>query len=74
MAKRSATSHPADPPPTCNDSGICTYIRRSMAMGYVPSGIASTSERFKIEILGKRYAARVQTASHYDPVGTRMRS
>ena len=57
-----------------SSGGSAHYIRQSMAMGYVPSGIASTRERFKIESLGKRYAARVQTASHYDPEGTRMRS
>ena len=54
--------------------GYAHHVACSMALGYVPTEIAATDERFEIEILGERFPARVQTTPLYDPNGERMRS
>ncbi len=45
----------------------------SMAMGYVPKGIADASGPWEVEILGERLPARLQRARLVDPDGRRMR-
>ena len=50
------------------------HVGQSMAMGYVPTEIATTDERFDVEILGEMFPARVQTTPLYDPNGGRMRN
>ena len=42
-------------------------------MGYVPKEIADEPEGFEIELLGKRYPARLQPAPLFDANFERMR-
>ena len=53
--------------------GYAHHVGQSMALGYVPTAIAATDERFEIEILGEMFPARVETTPLYDPNGGRMR-
>ncbi|MEW6634965.1 MAG: FAD-dependent oxidoreductase [Pseudomonadota bacterium] len=46
----------------------------SVAMGYVPKEIADRPDGFEIEILGKRHAARIQSAPLFDANFERMRA
>ena len=45
----------------------------SVAMGYVPRETAAEAGAWTIELLGKRYRARLQSGPLFDPQGTRMR-
>ncbi len=56
--------------------GYGHYVKASFAQGYVPAALASVlgDDQFQIEILGKRYPARIQAAPLFDPIGARMRS
>ena len=56
-----------------SSGGYAHHVGCSMAMGYVPTALASTDERFEIEILGEMFPARVQTTPLHDPNGGRMR-
>ena len=49
-------------------------IDKSLAAGYVPTGLAREGERFEIDILGERRSAIVRLAPLYDPDGLRMRA
>ena len=49
-------------------------VRRSIALGYIPAALASTTEGFEIELIGARRAARRESAALLDPTGTRMRA
>jgi len=46
----------------------------SVAMGYVPRGMAETVEGWEIEVLGVRRAARLQRSPLFDANGSRMRA
>ncbi|MBI3900045.1 MAG: GcvT family protein [Gammaproteobacteria bacterium] len=52
------------------------HSRCSMALGYVPTELASITDRgaFEIEIIGKRQAATIQVTPIFDASGSRMRS
>ncbi|KUM26042.1 glycine cleavage system protein T [Mesorhizobium loti] len=54
--------------------GYAHHAKKSVAMGYVPKEIADEPDGFEIEILGKRHAARVQTAPLFDANFERMRA
>ncbi|TIV70336.1 MAG: FAD-dependent oxidoreductase [Mesorhizobium sp.] len=54
--------------------GYAHHSKKSVAMGYVPKEIADKPDGFEIEILGKRHAARVQTAPLFDANFERMRA
>ena len=56
-----------------SSGGYAHHVGQSMAMGYVPTAMAATDERFDVEILGEMFPARVQTTPLYDPNGGRMR-
>ena len=45
----------------------------SVAMGYVPKEIADEPDGFEIELLGKRYPARLQASPLFDANFERMR-
>ena len=45
----------------------------SVAMGYVPRETADQAGAWTIELLGKRYRARLQAGPLFDPQGSRMR-
>ena len=54
--------------------GFAHHFGKSMALGYVPSEYAGDGTGFEVEILGKRYPAKVVAKPVYDPQGSRMRS
>ncbi|HYM28609.1 MAG TPA: FAD-dependent oxidoreductase, partial [Steroidobacteraceae bacterium] len=45
----------------------------SLALGYVPAGLAAQTDGFEIEIIGERRPARRCAQAPYDPEGRRMR-
>lgn len=51
-------------------------VKESLAQGYIPTDLADNTEAdfFEIEILGKRYPARLITEPLFDPTGALMRS
>jgi dimethylglycine dehydrogenase len=53
--------------------GYAHWAEKSVAMGYVPAGLAGEDEGFEIEIVARRYPARPQRAPLFDPEGVRMR-
>jgi dimethylglycine dehydrogenase len=53
--------------------GYAHGSKASVAMGYVPKEIADESTGFEIELLGKRYPARIQPAPLFDANLERMR-
>jgi dimethylglycine dehydrogenase len=56
-------------------SGAYGYsVQRSLAMGYVPAGLAGAKSGFEIEIIGERRKADRLTAPAFDADGARMRS
>jgi dimethylglycine dehydrogenase len=57
---------------TSGSYGHC--IDKSLAAGYVPTGLARDGERFEIDILGERRTAIVRLAPLYDPRGLRLRA
>jgi len=56
--------------------GYGHYVEASLAQGYVPSELADREEAgfFEIEILGRRYPARIIRDPLFDPEAKRMRS
>ncbi len=53
--------------------GFAHYVRKSVAMGYVPSELATPDAAFEVEILGTMRPAKIQASPLYDPNGGRMR-
>ncbi|WP_192258108.1 GcvT family protein [Mesorhizobium caraganae] len=49
-------------------------VKKSLAMGYVPSALAQDGTRLRVELLGEFYEATVTTQPLYDPDGGRMRN
>jgi dimethylglycine dehydrogenase len=49
-------------------------VGRSLALGYIPSELATAADGFSIEILGERRAAQREAQPVIDPRGARMRS
>jgi dimethylglycine dehydrogenase len=49
-------------------------VQRSLALGYLPVGLAGESDGFEIEIIGARRKAHRLLTPAFDPDGTRMRS
>ena len=54
--------------------GYAHTIGCSMAMGYVPVGLAKADTSLEVEINGEMYVARVIDKPLYDPGGEKMRS
>ena len=54
--------------------GYAHYLRRSLALGYIPASLAEESAGFEVEILGERRPAKLALAPPFDPQGRRMRS
>lgn len=54
--------------------GYAHYVDRSMAMGYIPTGLAQADTQLQIEINGEMIDARVVDQALYDPDGKKMRS
>ena len=57
--------------------GYGHHVKRSIALGYVPTAMASPDgpggAGFEIEIIGRRRPARLQPEPLFDPTGSRMR-
>lgn len=53
--------------------GYSHYMDTSVAMGYVPAGLADAPGQFEVEILGVRRAATLVEGCLWDPEGQRMR-
>ena len=54
--------------------GYAHYSKASLALGYVPTHLATTDAgEFEIEIIGRRRPARLQLSPIFDPTGSRMR-
>ncbi len=55
--------------------GYGHWVNMSLAQAYVPSELAQNSDEnlFQVEILGRRYPARVAIEPPFDPTGIRMR-
>jgi dimethylglycine dehydrogenase len=49
-------------------------VGRSLALGYVPTPVASANSGFEIEIIGERRKAERLAAAAFDPNGSRMRA
>jgi len=53
--------------------GYAHYIKKSMAMGYVPINLAKNGSEIEVEINGDFYKANVRLEALYDPSGKKMR-
>jgi dimethylglycine dehydrogenase len=55
--------------------GYGHHVKASIALGYVPAGLAAADrdDGFEIEIIGRRRPARLQREPLFDPQGLRMR-
>ena len=53
--------------------GFAHYVRKSVALGYVPPELAKDGETFEIELLGEMKPAKIVTAPLYDANGGKMR-
>jgi dimethylglycine dehydrogenase len=49
-------------------------VRRSLALGYIPAGLAGADGGFEIEIIGERRKAERLVAPAFDASGSRMRN
>ena len=56
-----------------SSGGYAHYVKKSVALGYVPIKHSKPGTEVQVEILGEIYNAEVQDAPLYDPNGTRMR-
>ena len=53
--------------------GYAHSVKRSMAMGYVPTALAMHGTKLEVELLGEFYPATVTATPLYDPNGGKMR-
>jgi dimethylglycine dehydrogenase len=56
-----------------SSGGYAHHVRKSMALGYVPSKLAVGGQALQVEINGDMFGAEVQAGAVYDPNGGRMR-
>ena len=56
-----------------SSGGYAHHIKKSMAMGYVPTEHANAGNKVEVEILGKMYSAEIQGGPLYDPDGEKIR-
>ena len=54
--------------------GYAHYIKKSIALGYIPTKLAKKDISLKIEINGKFYSGKIIDQPLYDPSGLKMRS
>ena len=57
-----------------SSGGYAHYVKKSMALGYVPMEHAVAGTRVQVEILGQMYQAEIIGAPLYDANGANMRS
>ncbi|QEX18365.1 glycine cleavage system protein T [Hypericibacter terrae] len=53
--------------------GYAHSVKKSMAMGYVPTALAGHGTKLEVELLGEFYPATVTATPLYDPNGGKMR-
>ena len=56
-----------------SSGGYAHYVKKSVALGYVPTEHSKHGTKVQVEILGEMYNAEVQGTPLYDPDGARMR-
>ncbi len=56
-----------------SSGGYAHHVKKSVALGYVPTDLASGGEKVSVEILGEMYDAEIQGAPLYDANGGKMR-
>ena len=56
-----------------SSGGYAHYVKKSVALGYVPIEHSIPGTEVQVEILGEIYNAKVQDDPLYDPDGKRMR-
>ena len=56
-----------------SSGGYAHYVKKSVALGYVPTEHSKPGTKVQVEILGDMYNAEVQDKPLYDPDGARMR-
>ena len=56
-----------------SSGGYAHYVKKSVALGYVPTEHSKPGTKVQVEILGEMYNAEVQDKPLYDPDGIRMR-
>lgn len=56
--------------------GYGHWVQQSLAQAYVPAELSQTADQgmFRVEILGRRFDARIAVEPPFDPNGERMRS
>ncbi|MDJ0685704.1 MAG: FAD-dependent oxidoreductase [Alphaproteobacteria bacterium] len=54
--------------------GYAHHIGKSVALGYVPSALAGSTDSFEIEIMGEMRPASILADPPFDPAGARMRA
>lgn len=54
--------------------GFAHHVRKSVALGYVPTELTKDGEAFEIELLGEMKPATIVAEPLYDAAGERMRS
>ena len=53
--------------------GFAHYVKKSIALGYLPINLSKKDTKLEIEINGHNYSAIVIDKPLYDPSGTKMR-
>ena len=53
--------------------GYAHYCRQSVALGYVPTELATHGREFEVEMLGELHPATLTAQPLYDPAGDKMR-
>ena len=56
-----------------SSGGYAHYVKKSVALGYVPTEHSKPGTKVQVEILGEMYNAEVQGTPLHDPDGARMR-
>ena len=54
--------------------GYAHYIKKSIALGYVPTELVNQGNKFEVELLGEFVPATLVPEPLYDPSGSKMRS
>jgi len=54
--------------------GYAHHVQKSMALGYVPTALATDGTALEVEINGEMYPAKIVGAPLYDPTGEKMRA
>jgi dimethylglycine dehydrogenase len=66
--------HDGAPVGWITSGGYGHRVGKSLALGYVPAGLAQAESGIEVEILGARRQATIARKPVYDPAGERMRS